>query len=192
MSDTALPPAALPDALPCPSCNATLRKPTVDPGGRIRCLNCGTRFTPPTAQKNEPDAPPPPAPPPRPASPGYWLLRVVAIIACIAALILTPLIMYEAFWRSNFRPLRFDDLMALSYVPLIPWGAVILATVQALIFRGWLLLRIYSRNRFDAAMLGIPLLIVALHYPTMWLAMLLREFLQIESSYSRKADDAAD
>jgi hypothetical protein len=78
----------------------------------------------------------------------------------------------------------------------LTWGAVALAVVQACIFGLWFLsevLRFGGRGRLEEVM-GLPLLIVLMHYPVMWVAMLLREVLLVERLYARllpPGEDAA-
>jgi hypothetical protein len=104
----------------CPSCNATLKKVTIAPGVKINCLHCGIRFFPAgtgtyadaatTAGEFRPVLR-------EPKSPGYWLLRVPATIACAAGLFITALIAWNEFPSRNSSVLEFCT--AGSYVPLI-------------------------------------------------------------------------
>ncbi len=106
----------------CPSCEATLQKVAITPGVKINCLHCGSRFFPPSANDvaDATDAiPVGEAAKPKtrePKSPGYWLLRVPAVIVLVAGLFVTALIIW--FGLHDFR-MRLENFWAASYVPLI-------------------------------------------------------------------------
>jgi len=144
----------------CPLCRAVLRQARVEPGGRIRCTNCGKRFAakqehdggakasaaaaladtkqavaqPTDAQAAEHgrdahateqgrDARVAKAPP---RSPGYWMLRVLALVLCAIATVTVLLVAQEHLMSFRYRTPRLDDALFLAYLPLAPWGGAFL------------------------------------------------------------------
>lgn len=121
-------PAPAAESIRCPHCEAELRNTRAEPGQTLRCLNCGKRFVPVTMEVTAgPDAP---------ATsnvvrfsrevrtPGYWLLRIPAILCCIIGTFVAVMILYSYFERRSY--VRFRDLAFLSYVPLLAVGGFVL------------------------------------------------------------------
>ena len=135
------------DSVRCPKCDSELRKITVARGGKINCLQCGARFSPPAAafehgapstESGAAATPEKVLPGREPKSPAYWLLRIPAILGLIAGVIFT-IAMAVAFWR-NFNYFyamtatrQFEELLVYSYVPLaFSGGFLALAWTQSL------------------------------------------------------------
>lgn len=59
------------------------------------------------------------------------------------------------------------------------WGLVALVALQFTLFGLWALDNLF-RTRIRVETLSVPLLMFMMHYPTLWLAMLLREALKLE------------
>ncbi|MCY3021522.1 MAG: hypothetical protein NTW87_21115 [Planctomycetota bacterium] len=123
------------ETVACPLCGAVLRNVKVEPGARVCCLNCGKRFVPEQGQDARATAgagvarwQATPAIPATgiPRGAGYWLWRIPATIACTAALVLTPFLVKNMLRSASHRPMRFEDLVVLSYVPLLSWAGLFL------------------------------------------------------------------
>ncbi|MCY3021521.1 MAG: hypothetical protein NTW87_21110 [Planctomycetota bacterium] len=122
----------------CPACGAVLRNVRVEPGARVRCLNCGKRFAPEHGQDARAtdhgrDAHATGAP----RGAGYWLLRIPAAIVCAAGLVGTPLLMFTfigalAVFR---RGIRIEEFAGLLYMPLLAWQGVVLVFLTASLAR---------------------------------------------------------
>jgi len=87
----------------------------------------------------------------------------------------------EKFWKLRCAD-TFAKQTAVPGVRMFTTFGMILSFIQAALFVLMFLSRTfrYSAPGWDA-ILGFPLLVVMLHYPTMWFAMLLRQFLEIEA-----------
>ena len=127
-----------PPSVECPGCGAKLRNASAGPDAKIRCLNCGIRFTPfqasnatPLAEATHESAAQPDDSKPKirePKSAGYWLLRIPAIlyaagITCVfVGSVITTL--YALFFQnSSYRGQTDGYLFALLYLPLMPLSA---------------------------------------------------------------------
>lgn len=111
----------------CPHCEAELRNAQVEAGQALRCLNCGKRFVPLpiiTASGEVSHSPREYRGPRDIKTPGYWLLRAPAAIACFVACA-TCLMILVSYAQSASR-VRFRDLAFLSYVFLLPVGGFLL------------------------------------------------------------------
>lgn len=105
----------------CPSCGAELKNVRAQAGVKIRCLNCNTKFLPPAAGApagSAPGAAPATSLRQEPRTPGYWLLRIPAIIGCGAAFFIMALTLYS-FASSSGYSSAIGNLLQLSYIPLI-------------------------------------------------------------------------
>jgi hypothetical protein len=121
------------DEIRCPSCDAVLMKVEAAPGAKIRCPNCAHRFeSMPSVETGS--SPQQAAPGREPKSPGYWLLRIPAVIALLAGIII-PLIVAHNLYREIFdttvsrrvwrSPNSLEFWMSYSYVPLTTVAGVL-------------------------------------------------------------------
>src|SRR4051812_48881518 len=86
------------DEIRCPACDAVLLKVEAAPGAKIRCLNCGIRFAPMPSSELQHSQPGAARSPGRePKSPGYWLLRIPAVIALLAGIIIPLIVTYKLY-----------------------------------------------------------------------------------------------
>ncbi len=129
--------AVAPISVECPGCGAKLRNISIGTSVKIRCLNCGIRFSPFQASdathataSHESAAMSDESKPKirEPKSAGYWLLRIPAIlyaagITCVfAGSVITTL--YALFFQnSRYRGQTDGYLFALLYLPLMPLSA---------------------------------------------------------------------
>jgi len=75
------------------------------------------------------------------------------------------------------------------------WGVVVLACVQAGVFMLWRwggLSGLYMSGGRVVEVAGVPLLVVAFHYPTIWVALLAREFLTVDAFYENRRKAMGD
>jgi len=111
------------DEFRCPSCDAVLMKVEAAPGEKIRCLNCGNRFTPVLgdAGRSATQSEPTPISRREPQSPGYWLLRIPGIIVLTGSLALTIFYSILIFEELSRRSPSFKFFLSVSYLPLLPF-----------------------------------------------------------------------
>ena len=129
--------AVAPPSIECPGCGAKLRNISIGTSVKIRCLNCGIRFSPFQASdathataSHESAAMSDESKPKirEPKSAGYWLLRIPAILyaagiscAFVGSVITT---LYALFLQnSRYRGQTDGYLFALLYLPLMPLSA---------------------------------------------------------------------
>jgi len=128
----------------CPSCDAVLRSVSSEPGALMRCLNCGTRFRIPGRAEKSAAAGTPPPRTRQPQSPGYWLLRIPAILALTASIAFTASMLYFELPKAMARA-RFEDWVGWAYLPLACWVGCFLFLItrslaridQHSVYRAW-------------------------------------------------------
>jgi len=113
------------ETIRCPHCEAELRNARAEPGQALRCLNCGKRFVPvagsAASQSEDSATSRSPLRGTRDVrTPGYWLLRIPAILYCVIGSFITVMVLFNYFERRS--NIRFRDLAFLSYVPLLSIG----------------------------------------------------------------------
>ena len=134
--------ADLIDSLVCPGCNATLYKVSAAPGAKVRCLHCGARFLP--APREGGAAASLSAPTGRePHSPGYFLLRIPAVVWIVAALVFTGVVGWNLLGELLRGFNTSGILMGFLYLPL------------ALLSGGLFFVWTRSLARIDAAMVRL-------------------------------------
>lgn len=94
----------------------------------------------------------------------------------------------ERFWSLWKPELRPQSAKLLPRQWWMVWGTVWLAVMQAVLFSLMMLWALLSSRRptIVLELLEFSLLVVLMHYPTMWCAMLLREFLALERFYETR------
>lgn len=135
-ADSPAPESRLPahvNSIECPGCGAKLRNVAAQPGIKMRCLNCGIRFAPvinddpanpgavaatfqeESKQEKESEVR-------EPKAAGYWLLRLPAILYCIATsigfVVACWIFVSEMSYRLRYSNLT--DFLPLAYFPLMP------------------------------------------------------------------------
>jgi hypothetical protein len=114
--------AAPPEPVQCPGCNATLYKVSVSRGLKVRCLHCGAKFHPviPGLADSASEAPIVPIGR-EPHSPGYFLMRIPAVIFFVVAVFVTIVAGWELMKElARARRGSFEQFVLLSYLPLLP------------------------------------------------------------------------
>jgi len=93
----------------------------------------------------------------------------------------------ERYWLSRQPEAKRQSVELASWQRWLVWGTVGLAVIQAGLFSLMVCDSFSFSSRSDLlGVLGFPLLVAMLHYPTMWCALLLREFLMLERFYETR------
>lgn len=86
----------------------------------------------------------------------------------------------ECFWRTRLGEKGVATVAPPSWHAWLTWAARALVAVEVVVFAAFFIeTELRGTPKFEE-LVGFPLLLVALHYPTLWLAFLTRELLALE------------